>query len=369
MARYRCPCCGMPYNGKRCRECYYEPFTEEIAHRNHVHEGEPLVIRGVRKAAAPVSSPKRLNECDTFPGRKKSKMSPLKWVFLILAVLVCLYSELSEVIDGDIIQDFPDERWTEREPLEDLDDLKDGVVLYHSGDVLVAADWRNGQAYDGPIWIYVQNHSGRDLTVYTEQLYVNGFAMGYSSYYCEADAGETAGAELWIDSDDLERNGIDTISEIQLQLTVFDTETYETLGQSGSLLLSCAVPQGFVQTVDDSGQVLYERDGFRVVCRGIRGDVCTDAYLELYLENESGQPVDIYMAETYVNGEAAEVYLRCRLLPGTRSVIQAALYNLPSIGVDTVADISSFELVLEGFTGENLDEWFQTDRVAIDRME
>ena len=40
----RCPCCGAPYNGKRCRECYYEPFTEEIAHGLHTHEGSCEMI-------------------------------------------------------------------------------------------------------------------------------------------------------------------------------------------------------------------------------------------------------------------------------------------------------------------------------------
>ena len=40
----RCPCCGAPYNGKRCRECYYEPFTEEIAHGLHTHEGSSEIV-------------------------------------------------------------------------------------------------------------------------------------------------------------------------------------------------------------------------------------------------------------------------------------------------------------------------------------
>ena len=43
MAKYICPSCGAPYNGKKCRNCAYESFSEEIAHNFHVHEGEPLV--------------------------------------------------------------------------------------------------------------------------------------------------------------------------------------------------------------------------------------------------------------------------------------------------------------------------------------
>ena len=39
MARQLCPSCGKPYNGKKCGNCLYEHFTEEIAHGFHTHEG------------------------------------------------------------------------------------------------------------------------------------------------------------------------------------------------------------------------------------------------------------------------------------------------------------------------------------------
>ena len=42
MARYVCPSCGSPFNGKKCKNCAYESFSEEITHRTHVHRGEPL---------------------------------------------------------------------------------------------------------------------------------------------------------------------------------------------------------------------------------------------------------------------------------------------------------------------------------------
>ena len=67
----RCPCCGAPYNGKRCRECYYEPFTEEIAHGLHTHEGEPLIIEQPEDRPVRRSVPTRQKECRQYSGRRK----------------------------------------------------------------------------------------------------------------------------------------------------------------------------------------------------------------------------------------------------------------------------------------------------------
>ena len=36
MARAKCPCCGKPYNGQKCRECLYEAFEETEKH-DHAH--------------------------------------------------------------------------------------------------------------------------------------------------------------------------------------------------------------------------------------------------------------------------------------------------------------------------------------------
>ena len=56
MAKYICPSCGAPYNGKKCRNCAYESFSEEIAHNLHVHEGEPLVIHDTTRRPVPYTA-------------------------------------------------------------------------------------------------------------------------------------------------------------------------------------------------------------------------------------------------------------------------------------------------------------------------
>ena len=57
MSKYICPSCGAPFNGKKCKNCAYESFSEEVAHNLHVHEGEPLVIHDTARKTVPYRDP------------------------------------------------------------------------------------------------------------------------------------------------------------------------------------------------------------------------------------------------------------------------------------------------------------------------
>lgn len=370
MARYKCPGCGRPYNGKRCRECYYETFTEEIAHGNHVHEGEPLVLSETPTRQRPRPTISKKPDCSPYAGRKK-KDSPLKWLVAALVVLVSLFAEFADTVQvGDEVEVIPDfnETYsvpTNREP-EAPAALENGLVLYDEKDVRIVADWEQGREFENPIAVWMENNSALELSAMTETLYVNGFLMEFGSFYCQAGPGETVRGELWLDEEELARAGITDVETILMTLLLMDQESYDAYGQSRMVELNCAVPADFVQRIDDSGQLLHEEAGLRVICRGIRGSQCEDSYLEFYIENTGDAPIEVFLDGCCVNGEEAGVYLYCQLLPGTRAIVSASLWNLPDIGLDTVAEIETLGLVLEMVSGENGASWQQTEVLYID---
>lgn len=82
MARYKCPACGAAYNGKRCTACYYEYFTETIAHGNHTHRGEPLVIN------APVRKPIRRRDPFGCDRRTRRRLSPVAKLLITVSLIL-----------------------------------------------------------------------------------------------------------------------------------------------------------------------------------------------------------------------------------------------------------------------------------------
>ena len=95
MARCTCPSCGASWNGKRCRSCNYEHFSEEIAHRGHTHRGEPLIIDAPARKPIPTKDP---FGCETrtkktaFPRREKKQrpFAGLMTIFLLIYALLPL---------------------------------------------------------------------------------------------------------------------------------------------------------------------------------------------------------------------------------------------------------------------------------------
>ena len=86
MKRDRCPACGAAgYHGRRCAQCLYEPFMEEIAHRTHYHAGEPLVLDTRPRPVRPGQG------CASYSGKRTTDKFPLKALLLILAALLALF--------------------------------------------------------------------------------------------------------------------------------------------------------------------------------------------------------------------------------------------------------------------------------------
>lgn len=97
MTRSTCPSCGAPFNGKKCRSCLYETFTEEYAHGNHTHQGEPLVIDAPVRSPIPKQDPFECPPKRTAPDsawqnqRKKPLSRPLFIVLLLAAIYIFRY--------------------------------------------------------------------------------------------------------------------------------------------------------------------------------------------------------------------------------------------------------------------------------------
>ena len=84
MNRYQCPACGAPrYFGGRCAQCFYKPFFEEVAHGNHTHLGEPLILR---QGSAPQDP-----QCPQFSGPRKPRIPKGLTIGLIVAGFVVLF--------------------------------------------------------------------------------------------------------------------------------------------------------------------------------------------------------------------------------------------------------------------------------------
>ena len=354
MASYQCPSCGKPYNGKKCRSCLYETFTEEITHGLHTHRGEPLVID------APVRRPIRRKNPFVWDKRTRTRKNKFSWVGVALVLIIVLAGpvldgllEAAESIGSAVSVAAP-----EPEPLPDhlLEQMEvempvNAMVLLDRDGIRVAADWQDGDAFDGQIRLVLENNTDRPLWLTTESIVVNGFVMQYGSVYAWAEPGQTEEGYFYLDEQEVMDAGITQFQEISFQMEVVDDETYDLLlTQPVTFRPQCE--EDYVQETPQPGTVLLDQDGVLLSYQGYEPDYSLPeepcyGSLKLYLENNTDDSLGIYTLESQVNGEEGDVYLWADLPAHTRSVVRLSLYDLDNLKITSWDQLATVTLTLE----------------------
>lgn len=357
MATYKCPSCGKPYNGKKCRSCLYETFTEEITHGLHTHPGEPLVIKGPRR---PI---RRKNPFVWNKRACRSGRSRLLWISLAAVAVVALLgieaANLNRPEPEAPAPVLPD--WESVTIPQDLAGLMDtqpepetpqyAMVLLEENGVRVLADWQDGDNFDGQIRLVLENNTDRPLWLTTESIVVNGFVMQYGSLFAWAEPGQTEEGYFYLDEQEVMDAGITQFQEISFQMEVVDDETYDLLlTQPVTFRPQCE--EDYVQETLQPGTVLLDQDGVLLSYQGYEPDYSMPeepcyGSLKLYLENNTDHPLGIYTLESQVNGEDGDVYLWADLPAHTRSVVRLSLYDLDNLKITSWDQLETVTLTLE----------------------
>lgn len=348
-----CPSCGRRYNGKRCSNCLYENFTEEYRHGSHTHAGEPLVIRGKRRRPIPRKDP---FECEE--ETRKPRLRPLVLVILafIWAVSGVVIGIVSETVDSFSQAFAPSKTADAVMPVG-------GMTLYDDGQLHIEADWKPSRKYEGGIRVVVENQTGQDLNVVAKDVLVNGYLLNYSSLYVPTKNGHTAEGRLYLDETDLEDAGIEDVQWLTASFEAYDSDTYETVMETSYIPLCTA--SVLTQAPADQGEVLYDQDGIRIVCKGYAPSSYApeefgEGDLVFYLENGTDAAVEIYTEDVAVNGQETYLSLWRSLPPHTQAVRRMSLFGLSGEGlnIQTREDVTemtaSFQLLPDDGTGVTL---------------
>ena len=249
------------------------------------------------------------------------------------------------------------------------DPAKDGLsvaetVLYDADGIVVTATGYE-EGWTGPeIKILVENNSEKNVLVTTASVSVNGYMMPYASLYAEVAAGKKANESLSIMSSELEQSGIETLAEMQFYLQIQDPETWETLATSDLLTLTTSAAP-YEQPVDDSGDVLYDANGIKIVCKGLKQDIIWDGTVVFYMENNSGKAISIYAENVSVNGFMQDVGLWSDLREGTKLIDGMSMIDLSDLEIENIDEIKNIEFNLRVVDAETWQDIVTTDVLTL----
>ncbi len=242
----------------------------------------------------------------------------------------------------------------------------DEQVLYDENDIKITATGIDVEdtVYGAELKLLIENNSSQDITVQTGNVSVNGYMMS-AIMSANVVAGKKANDTLTFYSSELEECGIDQIATIEVSFVFLNSDSYETISTSDMITVNTSVADDYQQTYDDSGEVLVDSNGVKIVSKGLSED---DSFwgpgVILYIENNSDQDIIIQTRDVSVNGFMISAVISEDVLAGKKAISAVQFYDqdLEDNGIDDITDVELY------FKVSNLESWdtiFDTDVISI----
>ena len=213
------------------------------------------------------------------------------------------------------------------------------TVLFDQDGIRITATGLSTDSLFGPeLNLLVENDSAQNIVVQPNYCMVNGYMMdGLLS--ADVAAGKKANDTLDFLSNALARCGIETITDIELDLVVSDGDSWQTLYETGPIILQTSAAGQYTQTYDDSGEEIYNQNGIRVVAKSVNDDLFGMG-IKFYLENNTDKAVIINADNVSVNGYMMTDLFYSDLAPRSHAVDTLTLLGseLEDNHIDTITD-------------------------------
>lgn len=230
--------------------------------------------------------------------------------------------------------------------------------LYNQDGIVITATELDMDGSWGPsVKVLIENNSDKDVTIQTRNSSVNGF-MEDISMSCDVVAGKKANDELLFTKSDFEKCGIETITDIELSFVILDGATFETIAESDMIAISTSATGNYEQSYDNSGDVLFENNGVKIVSKGYSDDSVFGPELSLYIENNSGKAIVIQPRDTSVNGFMIDGMMSADILNGKVTLDEVSFLNtdFESNGITDVETIEISFVILDAETFDTVEE-------------
>ena len=225
--------------------------------------------------------------------------------------------------------------------------LEETVLLDEGGIKVTATDLTDYGLGGAPnLKLHVENNTDGDIMIQTsEYAAVNGcMVRGIASI--QASAGDSADDTVMFLDDEFEKASIETVSDIKLAVRAIDADWNEICTSDFVTVKTSAY--GTVETPAVNGDVLYDKDGVKVILLGTEEEEDFDfyfpTYVKLYIENNSEQDITVKTLDFKANGAVTQCSLNAELLAGTRQFTELRLDadSCTQNGITELKDLSFY---------------------------
>ncbi len=249
-------------------------------------------------------------------------------------------------------------------PTQSDPNVSKDLIIFDEGDITITAKSIDYDNWYGPsLIILIENNSSTSVTVQTRNSVINGYMI--DSLVSEQVApGKKSVTDISFSASDMELCGITEVQDIEFTFHIFNSDTWDTIIDSSPILLTTDVT-GYTQVYDDSGLVLYDEDGIRIIAKNeVRISSTTGLDVFVYIENNTDHNITVQTRDESVNGFMTSAIFSCDVLSGKKAVDDISFMQ-SSLDENGITDIEEIELRFHIFDSDTWDNNKDTDMITI----
>ena len=302
---------------------------------------------------------------------KKKVYFSLMFVFCIIFIAACSAPEASDKIatsqqsaDNDVSDTENLEGELAEEEVALKIDVDERVLLDQDGIVITLKSLEWGGMFGPSLKVLVENNSDKSITVQTRDSSINGI-MADSMFSCEVGPDKKANDSITFMESDLEQAGISTIKDIELKFHAFETENWDGGFDSDAITITTTADPAYVQNYDDSGIVVMEDQGFKIVMKRVSSeDSFWGADVYVYIENNSETDATFQARDVSINGFMIDPIFSSDVLAGKKAYDTLTFFE-SDLDENEIESIYDMELSFHIFDASSWDVVLDTPNTII----
>ncbi|MFA6698386.1 MAG: hypothetical protein WCS08_08380 [Eubacteriales bacterium] len=248
-------------------------------------------------------------------------------------------------------------------PIEEI--LVDEELVFDDEDIKIWVKSFDDNGIFGPsLELLIENNREEDIMVQVRGTTVNDVVVN-TIFSVNVSAGKEASKDITLMQSSLDKAGIELVKDIELRFVISDGGNWATILATDPIKISTSVDPSFKQEYDDSGQLILDQDGIRIIVRGIDNeDTLWGASVELFIENNQDQGIRVQAKDVSVNGFAIDSLLSSEIPAGKKAYaeISFAEADLKEHDIKTIEEI---EMVLHISEIESWDSLLISDPITV----
>lgn len=242
--------------------------------------------------------------------------------------------------------------------------IEETVLVNESGIKITATKLSYDGIFGPELGLLIENDSGQDLTFQTRNESVNGYMVD-TMFSPDVLNGKKANDTITFQRSELEECGISTIADMEFSFHIFTADEWDSYLDTPPIQLKTSAADTYQYKFDDSGDVLYDGSGVKIVSKGIDlNDSVLGPRIVMYIENNTDKDITVQTRDESVNGFMVDTIFSPELNAGKRAVSSITLSG-SGLEQNGISNIETVELSFHIFESSGMETIADTDMITL----